>query len=472
MGLFDAGFEVGVASGPSRGRELRDSKIKATLDGMDDQIEAGLETIDTAKENDRKKERLKDQLMKKLKTTNQGLVLSHIEDYYDFDMLNKNSTALEIKPEDVTKIRNNIVYAQSTFSEQGGRAYTTLDYSKIKNIQPNRSNLIKKATGGGPTSYEAIELYAKSRGMTFEDARDALAIEGSTTGIPGGPPNPKALRVTGRTGSGPEAETQFNVERDLSDVAFSYDLYDAQGNISGKGTAFESSGKRTYDIQIDTGRLNNLNTIEKQIDKNIINSFGVYGAVDPITQNLMPGEPGSKEELSYKAMVHVGRDVKAVANQLYSNYGEISASTIQALTDEAYENFFKLFEGEHMNTKMTRLETYNDITQNTKSNVQNEVYKNIPTATARKEQFFKDLETDIGRDNMNTFKLFAEDVADATDDDQKITRGSPISAFRKPSDITTRIPTIVMNQPDGKVRVYFNDGSSQTGTKQEMAIYL
>jgi hypothetical protein len=40
------------------------------------------------------------------------------------------------------------------------------------------------------------------------------------------------------------------------------------------------------------------------------------------------------------------------------------------------------------------------------------------------------------------------------------------------SDITTRIPTIVMNQPDGKVRVYFNDGSSQTGTKQEMAIYL
>ena len=56
MGLFDAGFAEGVASGPSRGRELRDSKIKATLDGMDEQIEAGLKTIEIAKENDRKKE--------------------------------------------------------------------------------------------------------------------------------------------------------------------------------------------------------------------------------------------------------------------------------------------------------------------------------------------------------------------------------------------------------------------------------
>jgi hypothetical protein len=487
MGLADflkEGGGEGFGSPVSRGVAIRKDTVEEQLKDFDKLVVEGGAKLDVGMANDKKKNEIKDILMRRLKTTNAGLVLSELESSFNFD----GPDIVEIKPSDINDIEKRIIFSVADLT-QDTREITKVDAGVTpKTITPFPGKL----TGAAATQYEIAEEYAKRNGVPIEIALQRANFRGIETGIPiSGPQN---LQVTGRAGALETddnfgSSTKFNIERNLNDPAYTYDVFDAQGNVT-KKTAYESSGERKYVLTEALGRLDNLSNVNRQIDDNMFSNFGIYNQIDPRTGQITikSGDP-TRETFSFNASQHSQTKAKEHITSIFNRYGEVTAEQISSITNKAYEDFWDTFEGDnYVAPEINNLHLYNNIDKDVIKYAGNKTvenpYKDIKGNSKRKEAFYQDLKKYEGQGVADTFKLFANDINQIPSEDGYVprNRGSSL-AYRKSNDSTTKLVLQAIqlseetedkdgNKIPAMFRIYFNDMSTLDGTRQDLARYL
>ena len=485
MGFLTEGGLAGFGGAVNRGVDIRKDTVEEQLNDFDKLVVAGGEKLDIGMANAKKKNEIKDILMRRLKTTNAGLVLSELENSFDFD----GAELVKIKPTDINDIEKRIIFSVADITEE------SRDVTKIKSgyTPPNITPFAGKLTGAAATRYEIAEEYAKRNGVPIEIALQRANFESIETGIPGS--GPRNIQTTGRAGvpetTGKGTSTDFNIERNLNDPAYTYDVYDSSGNITTK-TDYESSGERKYILTESLGRLDNISNVNRQVDDVMFSNFGIYGQVDPRSGEVTISSGDSpKEKFNFAASQHAQKKAKTHISAIFSRFGEITPDTISTIANEAYEDFWEVFEkpsnltlDSNGDATINNLHLHNNISDDVikygnGKTVENP-YKNIELLSKRKEAFYQDLKISQGEGAVNTFKLFANELTqtNAPDGYAPRNRGSS-TAYRKSRDTTTRLVNIVLQQSadaddpnKDTFIVYFNDNSKLEGTRAELARYL
>ena len=481
MGLGDFLQEGGAAGigGPiNRGVDIRASQVEEDLKEFDKLVEEGGEKLDIGLANAEKKKEIKDKLMQRLKTTNAGLVLSEIDNYFDkaFD----KPELVKVEPEDLNNIEKKLMFSVANLVDNS-RDYTKVTRGKTdEDITP----FIGKLTGADPTRYEIAEEYARRTGMKVEDVLKMSNFQGIETGIPTGgtPPN---IKVTGRAGVLETddkfgSSTDYNIKRNLNDPAYTYDVYDDKGTFLRRQTAFESSGERQYVLRENMGTLDNVNTINNQVDDVMFSNFGVFQQVDPLTgQITISSGESPKEKFSFAASQHAQRRAKEHAIGLFNRYGKVTVDQISSVANSAYEDFWAVFERKNIETGnvINNLHLYNNIGDDiikygNDQEVENP-YKDTKSLSDRKIQFYKDLKKNEGEGVANTFKLFSNQITEVESVDGFVPRNKgSLLVYGKSNDPTTKFMFQVFQMDNDLFRVYFNDGSVLDGTRAQLARYL